>query len=67
MLDQVLEIFDLHPQYDLNIMQSRQTLAGITTRALTGLEEVMGQEKPDIVLVHGGYLYHLRRRTGGIL
>ncbi|MGM9917360.1 non-hydrolyzing UDP-N-acetylglucosamine 2-epimerase [Anaerotignum sp.] len=53
MLDQVLEIFDLHPQYDLNIMQARQTLAGITTRALTGLEEVMGKEKPDIVLVHG--------------
>lgn len=53
MLDQVLEIFDLHPKYDLNIMQSRQTLAGITTRALTGLEEVMAQEKPDIVLVHG--------------
>ena len=53
MLDQVLEIFDLHPKYDLNIMQSRQTLAGITTRALTGLEEVMAEEKPDIVLVHG--------------
>lgn len=53
MLDQVLEIFDLHPQYDLNIMQSRQTLAGITTRALTGLEEAIGKEKPDIVLVHG--------------
>ncbi|MGN1231732.1 MAG: non-hydrolyzing UDP-N-acetylglucosamine 2-epimerase, partial [Anaerotignum sp.] len=53
MLDQVLEIFDLHPRYDLNIMQARQTLAGITTRALTGLEEVMGKEKPDIVLVHG--------------
>lgn len=53
MLDQVLEIFDLHPKYDLNIMQARQTLAGITTRALTGLEEVMQQEKPDIVLVHG--------------
>ncbi|MBR5793413.1 MAG: UDP-N-acetylglucosamine 2-epimerase (non-hydrolyzing), partial [Anaerotignum sp.] len=53
MLDQVLEIFDLHPQHDLNIMQARQTLAGITTRALTGLEEVMGKEKPDIVLVHG--------------
>ena len=53
MLDQVLEIFDLHPRYDLNIMQSRQTLAGITTRALTGLEEVMGKERPDIVLVHG--------------
>lgn len=53
MLDQVLEIFDLHPQYDLNIMQSRQTLAGITTRALMGLEDVMAKEKPDIVLVHG--------------
>ena len=53
MLDQVLEIFDLHPKYDLNIMQSRQTLAGITTRALTGLEQVMAEEKPDIVLVHG--------------
>ena len=44
MLDQVLEIFDLHPQYGLNIMQSRQTLAGITTRALTGLEEVISKE-----------------------
>ena len=53
MLDQVLEIFGLHPKYDLNIMQSRQTLAGITTRALTGLEEVIGKETPDIVLVHG--------------
>ncbi len=53
MLDQVLEIFDLHPKHDLNIMQSRQTLAGITTRALTGLETVIAQEKPDIVLVHG--------------
>ena len=53
MLDQVLEIFNLHPKYDLNIMQARQTLAGITTRALTGLEEVMSKEKPDIVLVHG--------------
>ena len=55
MLDQVLEIFDLHPKYDLNIMQSRQTLAGITTRALTGLEEVMGKEKPDIVIA-GGFI-----------
>ena len=36
MLDQVLEIFDLHPQYDLNIMQQRQTLASITTKALNG-------------------------------
>lgn len=53
MLDQVLDIFGLHPQYDLDIMQSRQTLAGITTRALTGLEEVISKEKPDLVLVHG--------------
>ena len=53
MLDQVLEIFDLHPDYDLDIMQTGQTLSGITTRALTGLEQVMAKEKPDLVLVHG--------------
>ena len=53
MLDQVLEIFDLRPAYDLDIMQARQSLSGITTRALTGLEEVIGKEKPDVVLVHG--------------
>lgn len=53
MLDQVLEIFELQPHYDLDIMQARQTLSGITTRALTGLEEVMAKEKPDLVLVHG--------------
>ncbi|WP_031341670.1 non-hydrolyzing UDP-N-acetylglucosamine 2-epimerase [Ruminiclostridium papyrosolvens] len=53
MLDQVLKMFEITPQHDLNIMQSRQTLTGITTRALEGLEKVMEQEKPDIVLVHG--------------
>jgi UDP-GlcNAc:undecaprenyl-phosphate GlcNAc-1-phosphate transferase len=53
MLDQVLKIFDIKPDHDLNIMQSRQTLTGITTRALEGLENVMEQESPDIVLVHG--------------
>ena len=53
MLDQVLKIFDLHPDYDLNIMTQRQTLTGITTKALTGLEEVMADAKPDLVLVHG--------------
>ncbi|MDF2572536.1 MAG: UDP-N-acetylglucosamine 2-epimerase [Sporomusa sp.] len=53
MLDQVLKIFDITPQHDLNIMQSRQTLTGITTRALEGLEKVLEQEKPNIVLVHG--------------
>ena len=53
MLDQVLEIFDIKPDYDLNIMKDRQTLVSITTNALTGLDEVMKEEKPDIVLVHG--------------
>lgn len=53
MLDQVLEIFDIKPDYDLNIMKDRQTLIGITTRALEGLDEVMKEAKPDIVLVHG--------------
>ncbi|WP_318246794.1 non-hydrolyzing UDP-N-acetylglucosamine 2-epimerase [Bacillus norwichensis] len=53
MLDQVLEIFDIQPDYDLNIMKDRQTLAGVTTAALTGLDEVMKKTQPDIVLVHG--------------
>lgn len=53
MLDQVMDIFQLKADYDLDIMQPRQTLATITTRALTGLDEVMEQAKPDIVLVHG--------------
>lgn len=53
MLDQVLEIFDLRPDYDLNIMRDRQTLEGITVRALTGLCDVFKEEKPDLVLVHG--------------
>ncbi len=53
MLDQVLEIFDIKPYYDLNIMTPRQTLTQITTKALTGLEDVMEQARPDLVLVHG--------------
>jgi UDP-N-acetylglucosamine 2-epimerase (non-hydrolysing) len=53
MLDQVLELFDIKPDFDLNIMQSKQTLTGITTRVLEGLEEVFENEKPDIILVHG--------------
>jgi UDP-N-acetylglucosamine 2-epimerase (non-hydrolysing) len=53
MLDQVLELFDIHPQYDLDIMQSGQTLTDITTRVLQGLKEIMVEEKPDLVLVHG--------------
>ena len=53
MLDMVLDLFGIVPDFDLNIMTERQTLAGITTKALTGLEEVFRQEKPDLVLVHG--------------
>ncbi|RFA36715.1 UDP-N-acetylglucosamine 2-epimerase (non-hydrolyzing) [Virgibacillus dokdonensis] len=53
MLDQVLGIFDITPDYDLNIMKKQQTLAQITTRALEGLDEVMKKTQPDIVLVHG--------------
>lgn len=53
MLDQVLEIFQIHPDIDLNIMKDRQTLTQITTRALESLDQVMKEMKPDIVLVHG--------------
>ena len=53
MLDQVLELFQIKPDYDLNIMTSGQTLYDVTTRALMGLKEVMEGAKPDIVLVHG--------------
>jgi UDP-N-acetylglucosamine 2-epimerase (non-hydrolysing) len=53
MLDQVLDIFKIQPDYDLNIMQSRQTLVDITTRALVGIDKVIKEVKPDIVLVHG--------------
>lgn len=53
MLDQVLELFQIKPDYDLNIMTSGQTLYDVTTRALMGLKEVMEKAKPDIVLVHG--------------
>ena len=53
MLDQVLHAFKISPDYDLNVMREGQTLLDITTRALTGLDEVMKKEKPDIVLVHG--------------
>lgn len=53
MLDQVLEVFNIEPDYDLNIMKDRQTLKDVTVRALEGLDSVMKEVKPDIVLVHG--------------
>ena len=53
MLDAVLEIFRLKPDYDLNIMEPRQTLSTITTKCLLGMEGVLEQAGPDLVLVHG--------------
>lgn len=53
MLDQVLETFNIVPDYDLNIMKQGQTLGDVTTRALNGLEDVIKKTNPDIVLVHG--------------
>ena len=53
MLDQVLHIFDVTPDYDLNIMQQGQDLYDITARVLIGLRDVLKEVKPDVVLVHG--------------
>ena len=53
MLGQVLEIFDIKPDYDLNIMKRGQDLYDVTARVLTGMREVLKEIKPDIVLVHG--------------
>ena len=53
MLDQVLDIFDIEPDFDLDIMQDRQTITSITTRALEGLADIMEDIRPDMVLVHG--------------
>jgi len=53
MLDQVLTIFHITPDHDLNIMKDRQTLIDVTTRGLEGLDKIMKDVKPDIVLVHG--------------
>lgn len=53
MLDQVLSVFDIKPDYDLNIMQQGQDLYDITARVLTGMRNVLKECKPDVVLVHG--------------
>ena len=53
MLDQVLRIFDIKPDYDLNIMKAGQDLYDITSRVLLGMRDILAQVKPDIVLVHG--------------
>ena len=53
MLDQVLALFDLEPDFDLNVMKPGQSLAALTGRVLSGVEEVLQSFKPDLVLVHG--------------
>lgn len=53
MLDQVLDYFNITPDYDLDIMKNQQTLFDITTNILNGIREILEREKPDIVLVHG--------------
>lgn len=53
MLDQVLEIFDIRPDYDLNIFKKGQTLTDVTTKTLLGLEKILEELKPDILLVQG--------------
>lgn len=53
MLDQVLDTFEVKPDYDLDIMKDRQTLFDISTTILTGIREILENEKPDVVLVHG--------------
>jgi len=53
MLDQVLNYFGIHPEYDLNIMSPGQTLAQVTSRAMEGLDHVLMDNKPDVILVEG--------------
>jgi len=53
MLDQVIQLFNIIPNYDLNIMKQGQTLAGITSEIIAGLDAIITQEKPDIMLVQG--------------
>ena len=53
MLDQVLDLFDIKPDFDLNVMQKGQDLYDVTSRVLLGMREILSQSKPDLVLVHG--------------
>ena len=53
MLDDVLTLFHITPDYDLNIMEAKQSLSTITSKCLLGLEQVFEEAKPDLVLVHG--------------
>ena len=65
MLDQVLEAFDVVPDYDLSIMKDRQTLFDVTTNILNRIKEVLEKVHPDVVLVHGLLLSADSGRTCG--
>ena len=60
MLDQVLRIFNVVPDYDLNIMKSGQDLYDITSRVVLGMRDVLKESQPDVVLVHGIHKIHFR-------
>lgn len=53
MLDQVLQLFSIHPDYDMNLMEQKQDLYSITSGVLTGMKEILASEQPEIVVVHG--------------
>jgi UDP-N-acetylglucosamine 2-epimerase (non-hydrolysing) len=53
MLDQVLELFELTPDFDLNVMKPNQSVSQISTNVLLGMERVLNEVQPDMVLVHG--------------
>ena len=61
MLDQVLRIFEVKPDYDLDIMKQGQDLYDVTARVLTGMRDVLKEVKPDVVLVHGDTTVRTRR------
>ena len=67
MLDQVLQVFGVAPDYDLNLMQPGQTLAQSSARILAALEGVLTAEKPGYGAGAGRYHHHVLRRAGGIL
>ena len=67
MLDSVLDIFRLVPDFDLNIMEPRQTLSTITSKCLLGMEGCWSRPDPTWLLVHSGHLHHLRRGAGRLL
>ncbi len=67
MLDQVLNLFNIEVDYDLNIFKPGQSLTEITTRALEGLEEIIKKEEPDLLLVQGGHYYCICWSTSSLL